>query len=73
MGVMSCNRKGCKNVMCDRYSEKHGYICDECFDQLVNTESINISLFMKTERDEFNTLGEINYREYFSNIFKENE
>jgi hypothetical protein len=35
MGVMHCNRKGCVHIMCDRYSEKFGYLCSECFDELI--------------------------------------
>lgn len=35
MGVLSCDRRGCENIMCDRYSYKHGYLCHECFDELV--------------------------------------
>lgn len=35
MSVLSCDRKGCGNVMCDRCSPNYGYICNECFDELV--------------------------------------
>jgi len=34
MGVMACNRKDCTNIMCDRYSFDHGYLCDECLEEL---------------------------------------
>lgn len=30
MGVMSCNRKGCENIMCDTYIPEIGYLCWEC-------------------------------------------
>lgn len=30
MGVMSCNRKGCKSTMCDTYIDDVGYICHKC-------------------------------------------
>ena len=30
MGVMSCNREGCNNIMCDTYIEGIGYICFDC-------------------------------------------
>ena len=36
MGVMECYRKNCKNILCDRYSSTYGYICWECFDELVS-------------------------------------
>ncbi len=36
MSVLACDRNGCENIMCDRLSEKHGYICPECLEELVN-------------------------------------
>lgn len=51
MSVLSCDRLGCENVMCDRYSSTHGYICDECFEDLVNTgPETNIKQFMNTHK-----------------------
>jgi len=35
MGVLACFRKGCQNIMCDRYSSTYGYICHECFEELI--------------------------------------
>lgn len=35
MSVLPCNRHGCENIMCDRHSIEYGYICDECFEELV--------------------------------------
>ena len=35
MGVLACNRRGCENIMCDRHSLEHGYICNECFEELI--------------------------------------
>lgn len=34
MGVLPCSRKECPKIMCDRYSYTHGYICQECFEEL---------------------------------------
>ena len=34
MGVMPCSRNGCINILCSKYSYKHGYLCDECFREL---------------------------------------
>lgn len=49
MGVLACNRKGCDNIMCDRYSYAYGYICNDCFDELVNSGSMtHIDNFMET-------------------------
>jgi len=36
MGVLACDRKGCDNIMCDRLSHRYGYICNDCFEELVN-------------------------------------
>ena len=30
MGVMSCHRRDCENIMCDTYVQGAGYICWEC-------------------------------------------
>jgi len=48
MSVMSCARNGCKNIMCYR-SCRYGYICNECFDELVlSGPETNLELFMKS-------------------------
>lgn len=39
MCVKTCDRNGCNNIMCDRMSHEHGYICSECFDELVESGS----------------------------------
>ena len=58
MGVLACDRNGCKNIMCDRLSENYGYICHECFDELIKSGfSTDIAIFMsslKTNNREFN-------------------
>ena len=30
MGVLSCNKSGCENIMCDVYVPGVGYICSDC-------------------------------------------
>ena len=51
MGVMNCSRKGCENIMCSKYSHEYGYICYECFSELVETgPTTDISEFMSTEK-----------------------
>lgn len=35
MSVMQCSRGNCINIMCNRYAEGYGYICNECFNELV--------------------------------------
>ena len=52
MSVLACNRRGCENVMCDRLSREHGYICDECFDELLTINgSMTIDEFMESEKN----------------------
>lgn len=51
MGVLACNRNGCENVMCDRLSDEYGYICDECFEELCESDNFtNIEDFMKSKK-----------------------
>ena len=50
MGVMSCRRTGCDNIMCHRYSLTYGYICDECFKELLNSR-LFIEDFMNSNKD----------------------
>ena len=62
MGVMTCSRNGCSNIMCDTYLPNLGYICNECqrefkelpeSSELNNTKDIAIRIeqFMKTEKN----------------------
>ena len=46
MGVLTCNRKGCENIMCDHLSQKYGYICNECLNELKNGNERNVAHFM---------------------------
>ena len=39
MGVMACCRYDCENIMCDRYVSGIGYICDECYAELLVDKS----------------------------------
>lgn len=48
MSVLQCNRRGCPNIMCDRYSYNHGYLCDSCFEELVVADPEDIDWFMGT-------------------------
>jgi hypothetical protein len=34
--VVSCSRSDCENIMCSKYSEIFGYICQECYTELQN-------------------------------------
>ena len=53
MGVKNCSRTECDNIMCDRYSTDFGYICNECFEELVGLKPIgerSIEVFMRSPR-----------------------
>lgn len=66
MGVLNCYRPGCDNIMCDRYSSKYGYLCWECYEELV-AKKIPVEDFMrsiKADPDE-NPYNE----EFYSKIF----
>lgn len=65
MGVMSCSRKNCDNIMCDTYIYDIGYICWECqkeFKEYVEYNKIEVETegqikrelkkFMETEKNE---------------------
>lgn len=51
MSVLSCDRRGCTNIMCDRHSYEYGYICNECFEELCQKHQ-SISKFMDSEKRE---------------------
>lgn len=47
MSVMACSRVYCDNILCDRWSRTFGYICSDCFEELVEAgPEIDIDLFM---------------------------
>jgi hypothetical protein len=48
MGVMSCCREGCRNILCDWFSYTYGYLCDDCFEELCS-EVIDIKKFMNND------------------------
>jgi hypothetical protein len=70
MGVLACDRTGCTNIMCDRLSYIHGYICDECFEELVHKGvRTNIAEFMATNKKQVERdLPQITH-EYFEEVF----
>lgn len=48
MSIPRCERNGCENIMCDRYSPRYGYICRECFEELLTKTDIGFAHFMST-------------------------
>jgi hypothetical protein len=52
MGVLPCHRNGCEHIMCDRYSDELGYICNECYDELVSSGE-DPEIFMESKKGKF--------------------
>ena len=50
MGVLSCDRNGCENIMCDYYSYEYGYICWECRNELITKGPCDIKDFMDSPK-----------------------
>ena len=68
MGVLTCGREDCGNIMCDRYSSQHGYICRECFEELVaGGVATDVSNFMESEKPGHNPIDAS--EAYFDRIF----
>lgn len=40
MELHQCSRTGCTTIACHRHSEKHGYICSYCFNELVKLRKV---------------------------------
>lgn len=54
MGTKKCDRNGCQNTMCERYANEHGYICNECFDELCKKlEPLDIAAFMMSRKRKY--------------------
>lgn len=76
MGVMSCSRKDCDNIMCDIYVESIGYICYDCkseFKDYLQKNGLNpkteghikkeLEKFMATSKEQCN---EITVNDFFN-------
>lgn len=50
MEVKNCNRSGCENIGCSRYSNKFGYLCEECFTELTYSNCYKIVDFMNSAK-----------------------
>ncbi len=53
--------------MCDRYSLSHGYICNDCFEELVATRNTDIETFMTNGKR--SSAPEIDWHAYFDAEF----
>lgn len=68
MGVMECDRAGCDQIMCKRYSYDYGYICSYCFQELKDDET-NIYIFMKLKKQETHTFDKEEWVELLEKEF----
>jgi len=71
MGALSCFHCDCNNIMCSRYSYTYGYICNECFEELVSS-NLDIDEFMNTPK-QTNFFAPIERREEMEKEFKEDD
>lgn len=69
MGVMECNRLGCDNIMCQRYSSEFGYLCEECFYEMVD-RGLTVGNFMKTKKND-KLHNSFKYDEIFKHVNSE--
>jgi len=84
MGVLSCHRNGCENIMCDIYIPAVGYVCDDCKEEFKNYTLANgyenlkeyeilkeLKNFMReTVKDEYSGNREMSIDEFFNEYFK---
>ena len=80
MGVMSCSRKACEEIMCDIYVGSVGYVCYECQNEFeaylenkypdeVFTEGkmkVRLKEFMETEKDTYVEGEVVSVTDFFS-------
>lgn len=73
MGVLACDRESCENIMCSRYSSRYGYICHECFDELLATEDMGMREFMETPKKDPLPNPDLPWAEQCAEEFMEND
>ncbi len=80
MGVLSCSRPDCPQIMCDTYVDGVGYVCHECrdeFEDYLRKENITLTTegeikrelkkFMATEKGSYDKGKEMSVDEFFNN------
>jgi hypothetical protein len=85
MGVMSCSRNACDNIMCDTYVDGDiGYVCNDCqkeFKEYLSKERINattegeirraLEKFMETRKDDYTQGNEMDVNEFFKSYTRD--
>lgn len=51
MGVMTCSRVNCNNILCDEYIPDIGYICNDCIYEFKQIHSNREDLFSNFMND----------------------
>jgi hypothetical protein len=69
MSVLQCDRAECENIMCDRFSSQHGYLCGDCFDELLELGKGRIEDFMKSPKPKEADRQQESYRLYVYRAF----
>jgi len=78
MGVMGCDRKGCKNIMCNTYAQEIGYVCYECKTELEDSNPTSLQdvkdfMDLDKERKYLNDEGEFDLKEFFGEDDKDED
>lgn len=73
MGAMYCHREGCTNAMCQRYSERYGYICYDCFEELTKSQTLDIEAFMKTPKENISEKPTVDYSRVFRSLDEDDD
>ena len=68
MSVLRCDRYGCENILCNRLSNQFGYLCNDCFTELVESAQ-NIENFMESKK-EFDEIPITSRRDILEAIFE---
>jgi len=68
--MKKCNRNGCNNMICNRYSTRYGHICPECFEELAKNGCKHISNFMQSKKKKpINEEKQETWEKYLDGIF----
>lgn len=70
MSVLQCNRNGCDNIMSDYLSDKHGYLCWECHNELRSKRGIKIKDFMRSPKVTDQEIDQDEWERKIDEVFK---
>ena len=72
MGVIVCSRRDCENIMCDRCSPEHGYICNECLSELKEKShqyGFEVETFMNSSKSRYDLNKGKLFHQYYDEVF----